>query len=339
MNKLVSVVVPCYNVAPYLEKCIHSLLNQTYQNIEILLIDDGSTDNTPNICDYYASIERRVFTFHKQNGGVASARNVGIKKAIGDYIIFVDPDDWIDKRMIEKLLCTSIDTNAEIISCLYVRQFLFLKRKMKFAFEFEKIYDNEFIINNILKNLVTGEKDITAALNNVTKLIKADLLKSNGILYDEEWDHAEDVEFMVRVLLKTQSIYFLNYAPYHYMKYFGLKTLTSRHCPKRFNQRVRYRNFINNTLAPIYDLQKTDIDNAKIILSYAHEEAINLIKNITEKSAQIECLKQIFNHPEYQKAAKICSGNTIVSPILLEKECVINNDFKTWFEIISTNTQ
>ncbi len=338
MNKLVSVVVPCYNVAPYLEKCIRSLLNQTYQNIEILLIDDGSTDKTAHICDYYASIERRVFTFHKQNGGVAGARNFGIKKALGEYIMFVDPDDWIEKSMIEKLLNASIDTDAEITSCLYVRQFLFLKRKMKFAFEFENIYDNRFIVNTILKNLVTGEKDITAVLNNVTKLIKTDLLKSNHLFYDEEWDHAEDVEFMVRVLLKTQSIYFLNYAPYHYMKHLGFaETLTSKYTPKRFNRRIRYRNFINNTLAPIYDLQKSEEDNAKIILLYAHEEAKNLLQNISEKNTQIEYLKKIFHHPEHQNAAKICTDN-IMSYILLEKQSVIENDFETWVKIIEANT-
>lgn len=88
-------IVPCYNVQDYLEKCVNSLLAQTYKNFEVVLIDDGSTDSTPEICNHFASLDNRVRVFHKSNGGLSDARNYGMQKANGDYYVFVDSDDFI----------------------------------------------------------------------------------------------------------------------------------------------------------------------------------------------------------------------------------------------------
>lgn len=93
---LISVIVPVYNVEKYLRRCVESIMSQTYKEIEILLIDDGSTDDSGRICDDLAIKDRRIHVFHKENGGVSSARNLGIERACGDYICFVDSDDWID---------------------------------------------------------------------------------------------------------------------------------------------------------------------------------------------------------------------------------------------------
>ncbi len=104
MNNLVSVIVPVYNRENYLRRCIDSILAQTYTNFELLLIDDGSTDNSGKICDEYAERDNRVKVFHKENGGVSSARNVGLDNAKGEYIIFVDSDDWVAVNYVELLL-------------------------------------------------------------------------------------------------------------------------------------------------------------------------------------------------------------------------------------------
>ena len=100
-NALISVIVPVYNVEKYLDRCVNSLLNQTYENIEIILVDDGSTDNSSEICNKWCKQDDRIRTFHKINGGLSSARNYGIKKAKGKYITFVDSDDWIDENTFE----------------------------------------------------------------------------------------------------------------------------------------------------------------------------------------------------------------------------------------------
>lgn len=115
--KLISVIVPVYNTEKYIEKCVMSILNQTYKNLEIILIDDGSTDNSPQICDSLAEKDNRIAVIHQPNGGVSSARNIGLDNTHGDYITFVDSDDYIAPNMIEFLSENIGDTN--IAMCGY----------------------------------------------------------------------------------------------------------------------------------------------------------------------------------------------------------------------------
>lgn len=103
MNPLISIIVPVYNVEPYIERCIESLINQTYVNIEILLVDDGSRDNSGVICDRFAKLDKRIKVFHKENGGLSDARNYGLDRANGEYISFIDSDDYVDIDYIEFL--------------------------------------------------------------------------------------------------------------------------------------------------------------------------------------------------------------------------------------------
>ena len=111
---LVSIIVPIYKVEPYLRRCLDSIANQTYTNLEIILVDDGSPDNCPQICDEYAAKDKRIVVIHKENGGLSDARNAGLNICKGEYISFVDSDDWVDKRYIEILLDLAIKENADI---------------------------------------------------------------------------------------------------------------------------------------------------------------------------------------------------------------------------------
>lgn len=119
MQPLVSVIVPIYKVEEYLEQCVDSIINQSYKNLEIILIDDGSPDNCGKICDKYADMDSRIKVIHKSNGGLSDARNVGINIAKGDYLVFVDSDDWINKYMIEKLLDLAINKDLDIVECKF----------------------------------------------------------------------------------------------------------------------------------------------------------------------------------------------------------------------------
>lgn len=103
MNDLISLIVPIYNVEKYLDKCIDTIINQTYSNIEIILVDDGSTDASGEICDKWKKKDNRITVIHKLNGGLSSARNAGIDIATGKYIGFIDSDDYIDLEMIETM--------------------------------------------------------------------------------------------------------------------------------------------------------------------------------------------------------------------------------------------
>ena len=113
----VSIIIPIYNSEKYLNKCLDSILNQTYENLDIILVNDGSIDNSKTICDEYLKIDRRINVIHKENGGAASARNIGIKSAVGDYIMFVDSDDYISTSMVEIMVSSIEDKNSDLAVC------------------------------------------------------------------------------------------------------------------------------------------------------------------------------------------------------------------------------
>ncbi|MCA0132696.1 glycosyltransferase [Winogradskyella alexanderae] len=117
MKPLISIIVPVYNVESYLERCIESLINQTYSHLEIILVNDGSTDNSGDICTSFANRDSRISVYHIENGGSSIARNYGLTKSTGDYIGFVDSDDWIRNDMFQKLLDFSIKNNLKVVEC------------------------------------------------------------------------------------------------------------------------------------------------------------------------------------------------------------------------------
>ncbi|MBF0713643.1 glycosyltransferase [Gemella sp. GH3] len=120
-NELISIVVPVYNVSDYLERCVDSLINQNYSNLEIILVDDGSTDNSGDLCDEFAKKDSRIVVYHKENGGLSDARNYGVMKANGDYIGFVDSDDYVNYNMYNHLYNVAKETDADIVECNVVR--------------------------------------------------------------------------------------------------------------------------------------------------------------------------------------------------------------------------
>ena len=139
-NDLISIIVPVYNVEMYLERCIDSVLNQTYHNIELILVDDGSSDSCGKICDFYAEKDSRVKVIHKENGGQASARNMALDIMIGDYVGFVDSDDYILPDMYESLYTILKKHSAEMAICSVINDHLFVKKAFKY-FDREQVYD------------------------------------------------------------------------------------------------------------------------------------------------------------------------------------------------------
>jgi glycosyltransferase involved in cell wall biosynthesis len=114
MGALISIIIPVYNIAPYIEQCVTSVIHQSFHNFEILLVDDGSTDYSPQICDKLAVQDSRIRVIHQENKGLSGARNTGIQQAAGDYILYLDGDDWLDQHALEKL-CTAINLQADLI--------------------------------------------------------------------------------------------------------------------------------------------------------------------------------------------------------------------------------
>lgn len=121
MQDLVSIIVPVYNVAQCLDRCLNSLIGQTYPHIEVILVDDGSTDHSPELCDLWGARDSRIRVFHKPNGGLSDARNYGLQRAVGAYIGFLDSDDWYDSSFVEVMLQALTDTGSDIVECDFCR--------------------------------------------------------------------------------------------------------------------------------------------------------------------------------------------------------------------------
>lgn len=120
-KSLISIIVPVYEVEEYLSRCVESLVKQTYREIEIILVDDGSPDQCPKLCDFWEKQDERIRVIHKKNGGLSDARNAGISIAQGEYIVFVDSDDWVDNTFVERLYFAAYNTNSDICECEIIK--------------------------------------------------------------------------------------------------------------------------------------------------------------------------------------------------------------------------
>lgn len=197
---MISVVVPVYRVEKYLPQCVESLINQTYRNLEIILIDDGSPDLCPQICDEYSQRDARIVVIHQQNGGVSSARNAGLKIAQGEYVGFVDPDDWVAPRTYEAMLDASEKNGAELTICGYeycdddgtVDKTRSYKRR-----------PTEILTQ---KETMKRMSDIPPSLRHGVwnKLFRKDVI--GEAKFREDLRASEDVWFLAEYLLKTHSV-------------------------------------------------------------------------------------------------------------------------------------
>lgn len=222
-KKLISIIVPIYNIELYLKECIESLLRQTYRNLEILLVDDGSTDNSSNICDEYAQKDSRIKVIHKKNGGVSSSRKAGIDAATGDYIMMVDGDDWIDEKTIEEC----VDSASEDIDCVqfsYTKEFSNSTVPMHVmdcscvlspADAKEKVYRRLF-------GLLDEELKYPERMDNIgtchMKLYKSHIAK-NGRYFDNRIiGSSEDTLFNMYALYDCGAMVYIDKCFYHYRK-------------------------------------------------------------------------------------------------------------------------
>ena len=180
MEYLISVIVPVYNVEKYLNQCISSIVNQTYNNIEIILVDDGSPDNCPGICDEWAKKDGRVKVIHKENGGLSDARNAGLDICNGDYLVFVDSDDWLETDYVEKMLSIAEEENADIVACSYVNEFE-LSGRMVFKKKEHFIGNSE----QALFLLYDGTRIAAAAMKLYRTIIWQDMRFPIGRLYED----------------------------------------------------------------------------------------------------------------------------------------------------------
>jgi len=194
-----SIIIPVYNVEDYIGKCLDSILAQTYKNYEIIVVDDGSNDKSGFICDEYASKYSNIKVIHKENGGASSARNVGIKAACGEYIIFVDSDDFFyDEHCLESLTC-----DADVIQ---YKMDYFYEKQEKFVFMKNIPFIENISFSDQLSNLINSGN---LSISPCDKAVKREIIVNNDIYFDENLV-AEDIDWSLRLYFCVNSIEIIN---------------------------------------------------------------------------------------------------------------------------------
>lgn len=205
MNPTISIIIPVYNVEKYIHRCINSILNQTFKDFELILVNDGSTDNCGEICDFYGSIDDRVKVIHKNNRGVSDARNRGIDIAKGNYISFVDSDDFIELDMYESMYKKIEEDNADICIC-----------------GIREIKEDGNIIQQYIPSNINLKEIITRAYP-CNKLFNKELFKDNRFKVGRYY---EDLELIPKLYLDTNNITYIKEIKYNYVKRDG--SITSK---------------------------------------------------------------------------------------------------------------
>lgn len=213
----ISVIVPVYNVMAYLTRCVDSIRKQTYRNLEILLVDDGSTDNSGALCEKFALEDKRIRIFHKENGGSSSARNLGIEKATGDFIGFVDSDDYIEPEMYERLLAMMLEENLLVTQCSRDEIDEQGNRMPDVCTppEGQVLVESE----DFLRELLMHRGDCSFC----TKLVEATLLKQHHF---PEGELNEDFRLLTELLPQIPAIGILPEQEYHVFYRYGSNTRT-----------------------------------------------------------------------------------------------------------------
>ncbi len=217
-NPLISVIVPIYNVEKYLDQCVSSIVSQTYKNIEIILVDDGSPDNCPKMCDDWAKKDERIKVIHKQNGGLVSARKAGLLSSTGEYVTAVDSDDYIDETLLEKAvsIITSNDS-PDVVSFNYTRVFPDHEDLVK------NIFDGLYVGGDLdmVKNSLFYDKTLPGTKSGVifgicSKFFKREIVIDKQLSVPENITRGEDIAVTAPTIIDCNSLYFCSFAGYYY---------------------------------------------------------------------------------------------------------------------------
>ena len=308
MEKLVSIIVPVYNMMMYLQKCVDSLIEQSYQNIEIILVNDGSTDNSGSLCDHLAKKDARIRVIHKSNGGLSDARNAGIDVATGDYLTFIDADDYYAPNAIEKLVEAATESNADIVcmgSFLVSSDYLMVKE--------ERLIEETVSSDDYFRCVCEGTRSSSVC----TKLFKPSVFQSARFTKGRL---SEDFLFLLTVLFEPRVIRTIPFAGYYYYR----RESSITHSGNKSSLHDAIQNCIelmqeaserNPSLVPY--IARTGLHQASVMIRIIPEPVIT--KENVHLKRVVECLKLCSPYitevklPLHEKIIVRCA---LVSPVL-----------------------
>ena len=314
-NPLISVIIPVYKVEKYLEKCVDSVINQTYDNLEIILVDDGSPDNCPKMCDEYAKKDKRIKVIHKENGGVGSARNKGIEKSTGDYITFVDSDDWIEKEFIHEMLDIANKYKVDYVTCGYYR-----------------VYESKKeIINGNLEEIVIDSKEYVNKLLNVQngygfvhmKLIKK--TKISNLRFEEKLVVGEDALFNIELCKHINKAVILNKSLYNY--FFNSNSVVRKYDEKYVDKYLNSMKYMSEYIEKNYNNIETIINLYNYIVYHVMLICVNYCYH-PKNNNKYKSLKKVCNIELFNEAIKKSNYNELS---LTRKVTLFTLKFKLYF--------
>ncbi|MBO5525542.1 MAG: glycosyltransferase [Clostridia bacterium] len=281
---LISVIVPIYNAENFIKRCLDSICGQSYTNLEIVLVNDGSKDNTLSILKEYSSFDKRIKVIDQENGGVATARNTGLTNATGEYFLFVDADDWIETDMVERMV--SLVEEADIAFCCADHAETKEMVKSEVSIETE-IWDQDRQLLEFMKH-----KRMTGMLWN--KLIKKSL--ADGIFFNPKTGYGEDAEFLWQILKKSKKMVVTNEILYHHV----LENTSISHLSfsdKKYSAIPMWESIVEdakNNYPTLFHLAKERLTSAAVFslyeiknCGYKNKEQIKHMRQITRKNIVI----------------------------------------------------
>ena len=270
---MISVIIPVYNVENYLVKCLDSIVSQTYKDLEILLVDDGSTDLSGTICDEYASKDSRIRVIHKKNGGVSSARNLGLDEAVGEYIGFIDSDDVISDNYFWELYMNAKQNDSSIVCCdlVWLKDNLIIQRSSsskKIIMPIEQV-NNCFFVSGYVKDLIYGP---------CNKIIKSNLAKKYR--FDTTLRLGEDLLYMFNLLQEIDNVTFINSTCYYYI----MRSDSAVHT-KNFSKQLEYLKATDRILEIC---NEKSLNCTELCLDWRYIHILNFLFSVTKNKKYID---------------------------------------------------
>ena len=307
----ISIIIPVFNTYEYIERCISSIKNMENDNIEIILVDDGSTDDSGKLCDDIANKSDHIFSYHKENAGLASARNYGIEHSTGDYIIFIDSDDWVSENLIEFLCKHLYDKEIDILKFGMQRVVNGKLTSKQIPYFEEKKYNRKEIENDLLPGTIGPIRLFDYNKISIASVYccayRREFINNNHLRFQSDLEINEDMLFNIQCMLAAQKVEITHEILYYYDYREG--SLSQRKTPNFLDMKIKLldiekRNLINMGYWNIYETNYFNAcaDHFYDCITYACKKKYNL-----NKQKSINEINEILNHPYCIESLKKCN--------------------------------
>lgn len=300
---MISIIVPVYNVAAYLPKCLQSLAQQTEKDIEIIIVNDGSTDGSDKICQEFIAGKEKFRYFSKENGGLMSAWMEGVKHVKGDYIGFVDSDDYVEETMFEKLYTKAKETGAEIVMCKCFYEQIANGRIVNQTIQNNEISEGLYVgaaLEEIRTKMFPLPAESYISPSRCSKLIKKDILVQNLQYCDPFIASGEDVNIILPCFFACKSFYYLDDAKYHYIK--NVQSISHSYKPTLQEQYIRLLNKIATAIKD-YSIDVPAELWDKVVNSYGMMLLRMILQARLKKNKKKQAVQDLFQETMFLQSA------------------------------------